>query len=37
MWNLALGFFFALHGLIHLGYISPAPTDPKYPFSLSKS
>jgi hypothetical protein len=37
MWNFALGFFLAMHGLIHLGYVSPAPSDPKYPFSLSNS
>jgi hypothetical protein len=37
MWKFALGVFLAAHGLIHLGYITPAPADPKYPFSLSKS
>ena len=37
MWKFALGFFLAIHGLIHLGFVSPAPADPKYPFSLSKS
>jgi len=37
MWKFALGVFLAAHGLIHLGYVTPAPADPKYPFSLSKS
>jgi len=37
MWKFALGIFLAAHGLIHLGFITPAPADPKYPFSLSKS
>jgi hypothetical protein len=38
MWKIALGLFLAAHGLIHLGYVTPAPTDdPRYPFNLSKS
>lgn len=38
MWKFALGLFLAAHGLIHLGYVAPAPTaDPGYPFNLSKS
>src|SRR5688572_3973053 len=37
MWKFALGIFLAAHGLIHLGYITPAPADPKYPFDLGKS
>lgn len=35
--KLLLGFLFAAHGVIHLGYITPAPADPSYPFSLDKS
>lgn len=35
--KLLLGFLFAAHGVIHLGYVTPAPADPKYPFSLDKS
>jgi hypothetical protein len=37
MWKIVLAVFLVFHGLIHLGYFSPAPADPKYPFSLSKS
>lgn len=37
MSNVVLGFFLAAHGLIHLGYIAPAPADPNYPFRLSNS
>jgi hypothetical protein len=37
MWKIALAVFLLFHGLIHLGYFSPAPADPKYPFSLNKS
>ena len=38
MWRFALGIFLAAHGMIHLGYVTPAPTsDPQYPFNLSKS
>lgn len=33
-----IGAFLAFHGLIHLGYLTPAPTtDPNYPFRLNKS
>lgn len=35
--KLLLGFLFAAHGVIHLGYVTPAPADPNYPFSLDKS
>ena len=35
--KLLLGFLFAAHGVIHLGYVTPAPSDPNYPFSLDKS
>jgi len=35
--KLLLGFLFAAHGIIHLGFVTPAPTDPNYPFSLDKS
>jgi hypothetical protein len=37
MWKFVLAFFLIAHGLIHLGYMTPAPPDPRYPFSLSKS
>lgn len=37
MWKMALSIFLIAHGLIHLGYLTPAPADPKYPFSLSRS
>jgi hypothetical protein len=37
MGKFVLAFFLGMHGLIHLGYVTPAPPDPKYPFSLSKS
>jgi hypothetical protein len=37
MWKFALGAFLAAHGLIHLGYLTPAPADPRYPFNLGKS
>jgi hypothetical protein len=37
MWRIVLGIFLAGHGLIHLGYITPAPSDPNYPFNMSKS
>jgi hypothetical protein len=37
MWKFVLAFFLILHGLIHLGYFSPAPADPNYPFSLKQS
>jgi hypothetical protein len=37
MWKVALAVFLVMHGLIHLGYVSPVPADPKYPFNLSKS
>ncbi|MBZ0287930.1 MAG: hypothetical protein K8I30_09975 [Anaerolineae bacterium] len=37
MSNVLLGFFLAVHGLIHLGYVTPAPADPKYPFRLNQS
>lgn len=37
MWKIALAVFLVFHGLIHLGYFSPAPADPKYPFSLNNS
>jgi hypothetical protein len=36
MGKFALGFFLAVHGLIHLGYLTPN-TDPKYPFNLGNS
>jgi hypothetical protein len=35
--KLLLGFLFAAHGVIHLGYVTPAPADPNYPFNLDKS
>jgi hypothetical protein len=35
--NIILGIFLGLHGLIHLGYVTPAPADPKYPFRLNQS
>lgn len=35
--KLLLGFLFAAHGVIHLGYVTPAPADPHYPFTLDKS
>ena len=35
--KLLLGFLFAAHGIIHLGYVTPAPADPNYPFRLDKS
>ncbi len=37
MWKIVLAVFLVAHGLIHLGYLTPAPADPKYPFSLNKS
>jgi hypothetical protein len=37
MSNIVLGLFLAAHGIIHLGYITPAPADPKYPFRLNNS
>lgn len=37
MSRLLLGFFVAMHGIIHLGYITPAPADPNYPFTLGRS
>lgn len=37
MSRILVGLFFAAHGLIHLGYLTPAPPDPKYPFSLERS
>lgn len=37
MGKVVLGLFLGLHGLIHLGYVSPAPTDPNYPFRLNQS
>ena len=32
MLELATGAFLILHGLVHLGYATPKPEDPKYPF-----
>jgi hypothetical protein len=38
MWKFVFGLFLAAHGLIHLGYVAPAPTSaPNYPFNLSES
>jgi hypothetical protein len=32
MVELATGAFLILHGLVHVGYLTPAPEDPRYPF-----
>jgi hypothetical protein len=37
MSKIVLALFFAAHGLIHLGYVTPAPPDPRYPFRLERS
>ncbi len=37
MSKIVLALFLAAHGLIHLGYVTPAPPDPKYPFKLDQS
>lgn len=37
MSKFVIAFFLAAHGLIHLGYLTPAPADPNYPFRLSNS
>ncbi len=37
MSKFVLAFFLVAHGIIHLGYLTPAPADPKYPFRLSNS
>lgn len=37
MGNLLLALLLAGHGLIHLGYVSPSPADPNYPFRLNQS
>lgn len=37
MWKIVFAVFLFFHGLIHLGYFSPAPADQKYPFSLNQS
>jgi hypothetical protein len=37
MSEIVLALFLAAHGLIHLGYVTPAPPDPRYPFKLDKS
>jgi len=33
MSRVMFGFFLLLHGVIHLGWLSPKPSDPKYPFA----
>ena len=35
--EIILALFLVAHGLIHLGYVTPAPPDPKYPFRFEKS
>lgn len=37
MSTLLLAVFLILHGLIHLGYLAPAPADPNMPFTLNRS
>ena len=37
MGNILLGLFLVGHGIIHLGYLTSPPDDPKYPFRLSQS
>jgi hypothetical protein len=37
MLELATGAFLILHGLVHLGYVSPKPTDPRYPFAPERA
>jgi hypothetical protein len=37
MSEIVLALFLAAHGLIHLGYVTPGPPDPRYPFKLDKS
>ena len=35
--RVVVGFLLLAHGLVHLLYLVPAATDPKYPFSLARS
>jgi hypothetical protein len=37
MLELATGAFLILHGLVHLGYLSPKPEDPRYPFTPERA
>ena len=37
MLELATGAFLILHGLVHVGYVSPKPTDPRYPFAAERT
>lgn len=38
MGKFILAFLLVMHGVIHLGYLTPAPTtDPNYPFRLNQS
>lgn len=37
MAKIVVALFLAAHGLIHLGYVTPAPPDPNYPFRLNQS
>lgn len=34
---IAFGVFLLLHGVIHLGWVTPKPADPNYPFVTSSS
>jgi ABC-type Fe3+ transport system permease subunit len=35
--SILFGVFVLLHGLVHLLWFAPAPSDPKWPFAISKS
>jgi hypothetical protein len=37
MLELATGAFLILHGLVHLGYVTPKPDDPRYPFAPQRT
>ncbi len=37
MLQLATGALLILHGLVHLGYVSPKPDDPRYPFAPQRA
>ena len=35
--RIVVGFLLLAHGLVHLLYVVPAGSDPKYPFTLARS
>lgn len=35
--NWLIGLFLIVHGMVHVGYLSPKPDDPNYPFTLERS